>query len=149
MKIDYLFEDGANFQAQIVALIIKSQREFILTPTWNRKWGEYEGRILIGRLENCREQGYVLSLSFNGNQRNYGIYEHRNIDDICILINDMNTINTPTMEQIWEGKEDKYNYDKSFGYGEWNDCAKWIGEDMKAHLSKWVEERNAEKEVTA
>lgn len=153
MNIDGFFMDGANVQAQIVALLLREMREWILEPTYDREFvDKYWGRIQIGRLENCREQGYVFSLKYDfydfSEQRNYGVYEHRNTDSICVLVNDLWTINTPTMEQIWEGKKGKYDYDKDFNYGEWEKCARWIAEDMRKHLEEWVEKRNEQKKLS-
>ena len=94
----------------------------------------------------------VFSLKYNtydfSEQRNYGVYEHRNSDSICVLVNDLWTINTPTMEQIWEGKKGKYDYDKDFNCGEWEKCARWIAEDMRKHLEEWVEKRNEQKKLS-
>lgn len=146
MNIDGFFMDGANVQAQIVALLLREMRERILEPTYDREFVDnFWGGIKIGRLENGREQGYVASVRFNGHQRNYAFYEHRNIDNLCVIVNDLWTINTPTIEEIWEGKKDKYDYDKDFEYGKWAECARWIAEDMRKHLEEWVEEDKIEK----
>lgn len=148
MNLEYLFNDGANKQAQIVAILLREMREWILEPTYDKNFVDnWWGRIDVGRLENCREQGYVFTIRYSGSkQRNYGVYEHRNIDSICVLVNDMITINTPTMEQIWDGKKDKYDYDKDFEYGKWAECARWIAEDMRKHFEEWVEEEKEKKE---
>lgn len=138
---NFLF-DGADVQAQIIALLIRNQRSRVLDLVWNNEWKDYAGRISIGRFENCREQGYVVSLNdYRGNQRNYAFYEHRNSDKICVLVRDGVTTNTPSLEYMWEGKKDKWDVDKSFSYGEWEKCADWILNDMKSNLIKWVEER--------
>ena len=145
MNIENFLYDGANKQAQIVAILIREQKDRVLTLVWNKEWKDYEGRITIGRFENCREQGYVVSLNHKGNQRNYAFYEHRNSDDICVLVRDGVTINTPSVDYMWEGKDGKWDVDKTFYYGEWADCADWILEDMKSNLTKWIEERKQEK----
>lgn len=149
MNIDGFFQDGANVQAQIIALLLREKHEWILDPTWDKERCYHKGRMTIGRLENCREQGYVVSIRFNGNQRNYAFYEHRNSDRVHILINDETTIDTPSLDMMWEGREDKYDTDKAFDYGEWYECAMWIGKDMIEHLKRWVEDANKEKEIAA
>jgi hypothetical protein len=145
-NIENFLYDGANMQAQIIAIIIREQKARVLDLIWNKEWQDYEGRIAIGRFENCREQGYVVSLNdYKGNQRNYAFYEHRNSDNICVLVRDGVTINTPSLEYMWEGKKDKWDVDKTFSYGEWQKCADWILEDMKSNLEGWIEKRKQEK----
>lgn len=145
-NIENFLYDGADMQAQIIAIIIREQKARVLDLIWNKEWKDYEGRIAIGRFENCREQGYVVSLNdYRGNQRNYAFYEHRNSDNICVLVRDGVTINTPSLEYMWEGKKDKWDVDKTFSYGEWQKCADWILEDMKSNLEGWIEKRKQEK----
>lgn len=145
-NIENFLYDGAGMQAQIIAIIIREQKARVLDLIWNKEWKDYEGRIAIGRFENCREQGYVVSLNdYKGNQRNYAFYEHRNSDNICVLVRDGVTINTPSLEYMWEGKKDKWDVDKTFSYGEWQKCADWILEDMKSNLEGWIEKRKQEK----
>lgn len=145
-NIENFLYDGAGMQAQIIAIIIREQKARVLDLIWNKEWKDYEGRIAIGRFENCREQGYVVSLNdYKGNQRNYAFYEHRNSDNICVLVRDGVTINTPSLDYMWEGKKDKWDVDKSFSYGEWQKCADWILEDMKSNLEGWIEKRKQEK----
>ena len=146
MNIEHFLYDGAGMQAQIIAILIREQKALVLDLVWNSEMRDYDGRIAIGRFENCREQGYVVSINdYRGNQRNYAFYEHRNSDNICVLVRDGITINTPSLEYMWEGKKDKWDVDKSFSYGEWEKCADWILEDMKSNLTKWIEERTQEK----
>ena len=141
-NIENFLYDGANMQAQIVAILIREQKSRVLDLLWNEDWKDYEGRITIGRFENCREQGYVVSINdYHGNQKNYAFYEHRNSDNICILTREGVTINTPSLEYMWEGKKDKWDTDKSFSYGEWEKCADWILNDMAEFVAKCKEER--------
>lgn len=147
MNLEYLFNDGANKQAQIVAILLREMREWILEPTYDKESGFLRCRMTIGRLENCREQGYVVSIRFKGNQRNYAFYEHRNSDRVHILINNETTIDTPSLDMMWNGREDKYDTDNAFNYGEWEECARWIAEDMRKHLEEWVEEEKEKKAV--
>lgn len=145
MNIDGFFRDGANVQAQIIALLIREQHEYALDPTWDKERGFYKGRVTIGRLENCREQGYVVSVRYGINQKNYAFYEHRNSDRVHILMNNESTIDTPTLDMMWNGREDKYDTDKAFDYGTWEKCARWIIDDMRSNLEKWVKEEKTEK----
>ena len=145
MNIDGFFQDGACVQAQIIALLLRDRHEWILNSTWDKEKGFLRGMMSIGRFENCREQGYVVSIRFNGNQRNYAFYEHRNSDSVCLLINDEATINTPTYEMMAKDMEDKWDVDMEFKYGEWEKCVAWIHKDMVENIEKWVEEERREK----
>lgn len=133
VSLENYLSDGANYQAQIVLLLLRNEYECILDKTY--KDGFFRARINVGRFENCREQGYVFMISHNCYQKNYAVYEHRNSDNICVLINEMNTINTPTLDMMWEGKKDKYDVDKSFHYGQWEECARFIADDMKNFIN--------------
>lgn len=141
MNIENFLFDGANVQAQIVAILLRDRYEHILDVSWDKK-GFYRGMISIGRFENCREQGYVVSLRFDGHQRNYAFYEHRNTDCICVIVKDFVTINTPTKAEMICDMEDKWDVTKTFEYGKWQECVEFIDEDMREVLSKWVEEYN-------
>jgi hypothetical protein len=97
------------------------------------------GGISIGRYENGREQGYVITLRYRYFQVNYAVYEHRNCDELCIIRNIASTINTPTLETMSCGRDGKWGVDKRFSYGEWQDCANWIEDDMREELEKWMD----------
>ena len=145
VKIEHYNDDGANWQAQCVLAYLRSHYEIALEETYNSDRRDYDARLKVGRYENCREQGYVFSLCYEGNQRNYAVYEHRNSDNICVLISNQVTINTPSVDIMWADKGEnatKYDYDKSFGYAEIFKCCNWIVHDMSQTISKWIEEKN-------
>ena len=64
IKIEYYMEDGANWQAQCVLAYLrsmgKSEVEYL---TWNKEKHRAEGELQVGRCENCREQGYIFTLT--------------------------------------------------------------------------------------
>lgn len=134
MNLESYLNDGANWQAKCVLYYLQYKYDSILDATYNKDYGINMGKIKVGRFENCREQGYVFSILYKFHQKNYCVYEHRNSDSICVLINEVDTINTPTIEEMWEGKKDKWDYDKSFKYGQVIECAEWIEKDMKEFL---------------
>ena len=101
--------------------------------TWNSRAKAYNVSLEVGRFENCREQGYVFSVriplfySATGEalQRNWAVYEHRNSDDICVLVSDSFTINTPSIEEMFLGRT-KWGYDKAFQWNEAMGCGEFI-----------------------
>lgn len=123
---DYM-NDGANFQAQAVLCFIKDF-DFDLG-----------GAIVnVGRWENCREQGYVLSLvNKNYEQLNIAFFEHRNSDSIHAIkwiqssTNSLN-IDTAILKDIYK---DKYNTSFSVEYGKIVEMADLIKKELASHLN--------------
>lgn len=147
--IEKYLDDGANWQAQAVLAYMRGNSYQAIEDSWNPEYREYEAKIYCGRYENCREQGYVFSLRYKTNVRHYAVYEHRNCDSIIILISNQYCINTPSVDTMWAEKGEnatKYDYDKAFAYCEVIECGKWIIEDMRQKLSKWVKEESPEEE---
>lgn len=136
MRIENFFQDGANYQAQIVAILVRTNRDNILDASYDKNFHDYQATLNIGRLENCREQGYVFYVRCGIDQLSIAVYEHRNTDSLCVLEKEMFTINTPTLDDMWMGKKDKYDYDKDFKVGQWQECANWIVQRLKAFVEK-------------
>ena len=130
INVEQYMNDGANWQAQAVLAYIRaltfrvreaSPKQLITDP-----------EIEVGRYENCREQGYVFRLRIGCNTlMNYAVYEHRNSDKLIVLKSDRNTINTPSIDEMWNGRESKYDYDKGFSYGQIIECGEYILDDME------------------
>lgn len=142
--IENYMDDGANWQAQCVLAILRGRQEEILDESWSKEFHRYDSRIVVGRYENDREQGYVFSIQTAHHMRNYAVYEHRNSDNICIVAWDGLTINTPTPSQV--PMRDKWDVTKKYEYGEVMESADWIAKDMiltlHTQIEKWKEERN-------
>lgn len=136
IEIDYYLNDGANWQAQAVLGCLRSQSEHAVDNSWNKEKKEYEAKLYVGRYENCREQGYIFSVRYKDEQRNYAVYEHRNSDNICVVVFDRKTIDTPTAKVVTiDVMEDrKNNYTKSFHYGEIVECTDYIIKDIHAFI---------------
>ena len=81
MKIENYLNDGANWQAKCILYYLQSMYSYITDSTYNANYKRYEAIIDVGRFENCREQGYVFSLRYKTEQRNYCVFEHRNSDN--------------------------------------------------------------------
>lgn len=143
-NLENYLDDGANWQAQCVLAILRSRYESILDESWNKEQGRYEACIRVGRYESDREQGYAFALNTMGIQRNYVVYEHRNSDEICIVVWDGLTLNTPTPSQV--PMKDKWDVTKTFRYGEVMECAEWIEKDMMQVLPAQLEQMRKFKE---
>lgn len=139
INVEYYMNDGANWQAQAVLAYIRALT-FRVREATHRLITDPE--IEVGRYENCREQGYVFRLRIGCEViRNYAVYEHRNSDSLIVLKSDRNTINTPSVDDMWDGRESKYDYDKGFSYGQIIECGEYILEDMEALIRDFVEKR--------
>jgi hypothetical protein len=137
INVENYMDDGANWQAQAVLAYIRSHT-FIVREATHRLITDPE--IEVGRYENCREQGYVFRLRIGVNiLMNYAVYEHRNSDRLIVLKSDRETINTPSIDEMWNGRKSKYDYDKSFEYGQIADCGHYIFDDMKNLIRDFVQ----------
>jgi hypothetical protein len=129
-RIENYMNDGANWQAQAVLAYVREHISEI-------DYEDFTARV--GRYENCREQGYVLSIRVETNERHYAVYQHRNSDSLIVLISNGMCMDTPDVNFMWKDKGEnatKYDYDKGFPYGEIVKCGEWILDDILC----WMEE---------
>ena len=138
--INFYNNDGANWQAQAVLAYLRTYAHEFIEETYDNERGCYDATISVGRFENCREQGYIVSVRYKGQQRNYAFYEHRNFDTICVVKFDQQTNDTPTLEDVCDKMEDKYDYTISFKCGQILECGEWIGGDIKDFIIDIIEE---------
>lgn len=139
-RIKNYMNDGANWQSQAVLAYMRGNIFRV------EDWVEYEHKDIlkyfttkVGRYENCREQGYVFSIQFGTEERHYAVYEHRNSDNLIVLISEGLCMDTPGVNFMWKDKGEnatKYDYDREFGYGEIVNCGEWIIEDMLGWIDK-------------
>lgn len=152
--IESYLNDGANWQAQSVLCYLRSIKESIVTKTWSESARRYDAVIYVGRYENCREQGYVFTISYKGQYKHYAVYEHRNCDNLVVLINDGFSMNTPSVDFMWKwhidenGETTKWGYGKDFDFGEIIQCGDFIAEDMKNFIDEVIAKKNAVSDKT-
>lgn len=125
-------DDGANYQAQAVLAFVRRGE---VECSYNKEERRYEAEPKVARWENCREQGYVISLRSKDYQRQLNIifFEHRNSDSICAVKWEQTTLNSPTIDtaQFGDVYKDKYDTSFSVGYGEVLKMANWIEEQLE------------------
>ena len=139
-KLDNYLEDGANYQARATLMFL--QRHDGIKESWNSEYKRYDAEIQIARWENCREQGYVVSLrNKKREQINIAFFEHRNSDNICAIKWNQESINTLTIDNAEFGDvyKDKYDTSHSVNYGRAYEMAEWIRQELKQH---WVKSLN-------
>ncbi len=138
---DYL-QDGANYQARATLMFL--QRNANIEESWNKKNKCYDAEMKVARWENCREQGYIVSLGSKplcgGDQLNIAFFEHRNSDNICAIKWQQNSMNTITIDSAKFGDvyKDKWNTSYNVNYGESEKMAEWI----TGELTKFWNEYN-------
>jgi hypothetical protein len=137
-NIKEYMHDGANWQAQAVLACVRYGVNAYLYPD-----GEDKPVVLVGRFENCREQGYVLTLTLNESNEImcYCVYEHRNSDSICVQMFHSSFMNTPSIDAVFYGKRDKWDIDQLFGCGKIDECATFIYEDMRARWKEFTKNK--------
>lgn len=145
IEIENYMQDGANHKARAIMCLIQGR---ILEVKECMKGINKDVAVHIGRFENCREQGYVLSLFYKYHFiRNYAFYEHRNSDQMCLLMSDTFTMNTPRADEMF-GDRGKYDVDKYFDSDEIVEAADYIIEQMTEDLIKHVDSLPKEEEDT-
>ena len=151
INIENHFIDGANWQAQCVAIYLRAYRLSVLNMAYDKEKVRYNANIKIGRCENQREQGYIFTIEYYDVNHykqisHFWVYEHRNSDDLCVVKFNGNFSNTPTIDKV--PMKDKYDTTKEFSWGDVVDCGQWIIEEMAKDLSEYMDENNIEKTCT-
>ena len=138
MKLTNYLQDGACNQARAVLPFIHTEIE----ESWNNNIRDYETYISVGRQENAREQGYVVSIKTDHKQLNIAFFEHRNSDNIHALGWEQYSLNTITLNDAEFGDLYKDKYDTTFNvaYGEITKLADWINEEF----IKFYDENNVQ-----
>ena len=141
MKLNQYMQDGAGHQARAVLAFLQSRDG--IEESWNESHGEYEAHPKVARWENCREQGYVVTMrgpAFTG-QINIAFFEHRNSDSICAVKWLQRTINSPTIDTAdFQGAyETSHDVSHSVGYGKVDEMANWIFEQLTEFWTESME----------
>ena len=126
MKLQNYMQDGANYQARAVLCCL--QQNDGIESSWSEILGCYMAEIKVGRWENGREQGYVVSLFSSGRQLNIAWFEHRNSDSIHAVKWEQFTTNSPTIESANFGDvyKDKYSTSHNVKCWQFQEMADWV-----------------------
>ena len=125
-------QDGANHQARAVLAFL--QQPDGIEESWNADFKCYDAKPKVSRWENCREQGYVVSLvAKNRKQLNIAFFEHRNSDTICAIKWEQYSINSLTIDNakfdgIYKGK---YDVSHKEPYGNVFQMSDWIWKELE------------------
>lgn len=129
--------DGASFQSVAVLAYMKNNDG--IESSWNGE--HYLAQPRIDRWENCREQGYIVSMRNESyhKQINIAFFEHRISDEICAIEWNQVSVNSLTIDTA------KCNHDiaKSVKYGMAEEMAAWIFKEL---IKFWDENRKSHKE---
>jgi len=134
--LSHYHDDGACWQAHAVLAYLRATIGD--DKVTNEDGTDYS--IRVGRYENGREQGYVLSVNIFGLMggpigKSWAFYEHRNSDQISVISHEGCVLDTPSVEQMMEGRG-KYDTDKDFPYGEIVHAGGYISAEILA----WIDE---------
>lgn len=132
MNLYQYLQDGADPQAKAVLAFLSSGDG--IEASWDDEQKRYLAEPKVARWENCREQGYIISLnSRNWDQQiNIAFFEHRNSDQIHAIKWEQKSINPITIETAEFGDIYKNKYDTSFSvdYGCITEMADWIKKQL-------------------
>lgn len=135
-RLENYLQDGANYQARAVLMFLQNFSN--IEESWNDERKKYDAEILVARWENCREQGYVVSLvNKKREQLNIAFFEHRNSDSICAVKWQQESMNALTIDNAKFGNvyKDKFDTSHSVGHGRVYEMSEWIIEQFREH---WV-----------
>lgn len=134
MELKYYLQDGAAIQAKCVLAHLQGMD---VESSWNSERHKYEAETKVARWENGREQGYVVMLhNKKWEQLNIAFFEHRNSDNICAIMWQENTMNSPTIESANFGEKvykDKWDVSHTVSYYKYQEMADWINNQLTAH----------------
>ena len=137
MLLNQYLKDGANYQARAVLAYL--QMHDGIEDSWNSEFKTYDARIEVARWENCREQGYIVSLrNENHDQLNIIFFEQRNSDSICAVKWEQSSLNSLNIYTAEFGDVYKTKYEVSYdvGYGRPVKMAEWIWSELENHWNK-------------
>jgi hypothetical protein len=133
--VEILYEymqDGAYPSAKAVLAYL--QQPDGIEESWDDEKRRYMAEPKVARWENCREQGYIVSMrsSTHNHQINIAFFEHRNSDTICAVMWEQVALNTLTIDTAEFGDVYKDKYDVSHGvdYEEASAMASWIEKQL-------------------
>lgn len=142
IRIGEYLNDGANWQAQAVLAYIRGNIAQFREGSWNPLTKEYEAEVWVGRYENGREQGYVVSVMYRWRKQiTFAFYEHQNADRLNVRhYNGTFGTDTPSGRYLAERYGSKSNFDKDFKCGEIKECGEYIINEIKKYVDEWVTE---------
>lgn len=125
--------DGANFQARAVLEMVRHHLGSGIEDSWDDDQKRYLAEPMFCRLDNCREQGYVVFLRSPdlAKQINISFYEHRNTDRIYVQVNDVRTFNAPSQQEAMGHMGDKYASAFTAPCGEIDKVADFIADALR------------------
>jgi len=125
--------DGANYQARAILMCLQINSD--IESSWNEEYKTYDATIQVARWENCREQGYIVSLRSKdySKQLNIAFFEHRNSDNICAIKWEQLSMNSITIDnaQFGDVYKGKWGVSHSLGYGKYLEMSVWIMNELE------------------
>lgn len=107
--IDNYLNDGANYQAQMVLCYLRGNQYGIREMCY-LKGEDFHfslNHLIVGRFENCREQGYVFGVKvrdFHELDDKWMVVEHRSSDSLKVRHFRAMCVNTPSFDVCYGDK---------------------------------------------
>ena len=147
--LNYFVNDGANHQARATLCYLEMYSD--IESSWDKENKVYQAHPVISRWNNCREQGYVVSLVSSDNKRQLNIifFEHRNSDAICAVKWEQKSFNNMNIDiaDFGNNYKDKFDTSHDVDYGECSQMAKWVYDQLEEFWKLTQSEINKTKEL--
>lgn len=136
-SIKNYLQDGANHQSRAVLMLLQPFCD--IEDSWSKNLQRYASDVVVSRWENCREQGYVVSMrAKNLKQINIAFFQHRNSDSIHAVEWVQTTLNCPNINTAVFNGVYRDKFDTSYRvepYQVW-EMAQWISTRLETFWRK-------------
>ena len=142
IDIDNYLNDGANYKTQMILCYLRGNQYEIKEKCYLEGEDLFfsMNHIIVGRFENCREQGYVFGVQVRGWIElvdKWMVVEHRSGDSIKVRHFRTHSINTPSIGMAYN--DDILVEEKWFDYNEVMECAEYILNSMGKCVDDYME----------
>ena len=143
IEIESYMNDGANWQAQAVLAAVRYMSQMTLDLAYDKEKNYKRAKIMVGRYENCREQGYVLhvdSVDWDNPTRTEGdlvlwAFECRNSDNIVV------SWQTDYPHNGMFSDDTYHNRRKYFSYNQIQEAANFMIDLVRDHFKNEFEKK--------
>lgn len=143
IEIDKYLNDGANYQCQMVLCYLRMKENGLAEMCFFGNGDDFmfsKSHIVVGRFENCREQGYVFGVrarDINELEDKWMVVEHRNADSIKVRHFRSICLNTPSIDACYDDK--RLVEEKWFKCEDIITASEYIYNGMVKAINKWKE----------
>lgn len=142
IDVDNYLNDGANYKTQMILCYLRGN-QYDIREKCHLKGEDFSfslNHIIVGRFENCREQGYIFGVrvrEWSELDDKWMVVEHRSSDSIKVRHFRTLSINTPSIDMAYD--DEILVEEKWFHYNEVMECAEYILNAMSKSVDEYME----------